>query len=154
MINMWLTQKPKYLHKTSSRQGLKNCGDVNDVVRIHQLLEQMGVINFGCGDNIPFFVTAVQFKIFFLEQVKYIRPLSDMIYSQPLSKEKPTKANKNTSRPVGELGVRQRIKKKFIQVIILYRVCFDHYHSLCGLNYFSLIIIDYIDFKKNWTVLK
>lgn len=61
---MWLTQKPKYLHKTSSRQGLKNCGDVNDVGRVHQLLEQMGVINFGCGNNLQFFLD-IKFKLMF-----------------------------------------------------------------------------------------
>lgn len=56
MINMWLSQKPKYLHKTSSRQGLKNCGDVNDMGRIHQFLEQTGVINFGCGKFSNYFL--------------------------------------------------------------------------------------------------
>ncbi|TKC46361.1 hypothetical protein EI555_008301, partial [Monodon monoceros] len=40
--------KPKYLNKTSVRPGLKNCGDVNCIGRIHTYLELIGAINFGC----------------------------------------------------------------------------------------------------------
>lgn len=43
--------KPKYLNKTSVRPGLKNCGDVNCIGRIHTYLELIGAINFGCGKN-------------------------------------------------------------------------------------------------------
>jgi protein MYSM1 len=43
--------KPEYLNKTSVRPGLKNCGDVNSIGRIHAYLEQIGAINFGCGKN-------------------------------------------------------------------------------------------------------
>lgn len=42
--------KPNYLNKTSVRAGLKNCGDVNGIGRIHSYLEQLGAINFGCGE--------------------------------------------------------------------------------------------------------
>ena len=31
------------------RSGLKKCGDVNIIGRIHAYLEQIGAINFGCG---------------------------------------------------------------------------------------------------------
>lgn len=33
------------------RPGLKNCGDVNCIGRIHAYLESVGAINFGCGKN-------------------------------------------------------------------------------------------------------
>lgn len=42
--------KPNYLNKTSVRPGLKNCGDVNCIGRIHMYLECTGAINFGCGN--------------------------------------------------------------------------------------------------------
>lgn len=42
--------KPKYLNKTSVRPGLKNCGDVNCIGRIHTYLELIGAINFNCGN--------------------------------------------------------------------------------------------------------
>lgn len=41
--------KPRYLNKTSVRPGLKNCGDVNCIGRIHTYLELVGAINFNCG---------------------------------------------------------------------------------------------------------
>jgi len=40
-----------YVTKTSVRTGLKNCGDVNCIGRIHAYLEQIGAINFGCGKS-------------------------------------------------------------------------------------------------------
>jgi len=40
---------PSYLNKTSVRPGLKNCGDVNCIGRIHTYLECVGAINYGCG---------------------------------------------------------------------------------------------------------
>uniref|UniRef100_A0A1A7WZ65 Myb-like, SWIRM and MPN domain-containing protein 1 n=1 Tax=Iconisemion striatum TaxID=60296 RepID=A0A1A7WZ65_9TELE len=43
-----LKNKPKYLNKTSVRPGLKNCGDVNCIGRIHTYLELIGAINFNC----------------------------------------------------------------------------------------------------------
>ncbi|KAK8756507.1 hypothetical protein V5799_000790, partial [Amblyomma americanum] len=48
IIDAWNNQKPRYLNKTQARQGLKNCGDVNCIGRIHDYLEQIGAINFGC----------------------------------------------------------------------------------------------------------
>ncbi|OQR76367.1 histone H2A deubiquitinase MYSM1-like, partial [Tropilaelaps mercedesae] len=48
IIGLWMKQRPKYLNKTSSRIGLKNCGDVNCIGLIHDYLERIGAINFGC----------------------------------------------------------------------------------------------------------
>lgn len=48
IVDAWESQKPRYLNKTQARQGLKNCGDVNCIGRIHEYLEQIGAINFGC----------------------------------------------------------------------------------------------------------
>ncbi|XP_010608772.1 histone H2A deubiquitinase MYSM1 isoform X1 [Fukomys damarensis] len=48
ILDQWKICKPKYLNKTSVRPGLKNCGDVNCIGRIHTYLELIGAINFGC----------------------------------------------------------------------------------------------------------
>uniref|UniRef100_A0A6G1RIC0 Myb-like, SWIRM and MPN domain-containing protein 1 n=1 Tax=Hypotaenidia okinawae TaxID=2861861 RepID=A0A6G1RIC0_9GRUI len=48
ILDQWERCKPKYLNKTSVRPGLKNCGDVNCIGRIHTYLELVGAINFGC----------------------------------------------------------------------------------------------------------
>ncbi|XP_061635983.1 histone H2A deubiquitinase MYSM1 isoform X3 [Phyllopteryx taeniolatus] len=48
ILDQWLKRKPKYLNKTSVRPGLKNCGDVNCIGRIHTYLELIGAINFNC----------------------------------------------------------------------------------------------------------
>lgn len=50
---------------------------------------------------------------------------------KPLSKEKPLKETKIISRPIGELGVRQRIKKKFVQVNILMNISSDNNILYC-----------------------
>ncbi|XP_043942732.1 histone H2A deubiquitinase MYSM1-like [Protopterus annectens] len=48
ILDQWEKCKPKYLNKTSVRPGLKNCGDVNCIGRIHTYLELIGAINFNC----------------------------------------------------------------------------------------------------------
>ncbi|KAM9324644.1 deubiquitinase MYSM1 [Gastrophryne carolinensis] len=48
ILDQWKSCKPNYLNKTSVRPGLKNCGDVNCIGRIHTYLELIGAINFGC----------------------------------------------------------------------------------------------------------
>ncbi|KFQ16869.1 Histone H2A deubiquitinase MYSM1, partial [Merops nubicus] len=48
ILDQWEKCKPKYLNKTSVRPGLRNCGDVNCIGRIHTYLELIGAINFGC----------------------------------------------------------------------------------------------------------
>ncbi|XP_069498181.1 deubiquitinase MYSM1 isoform X2 [Ambystoma mexicanum] len=48
ILAQWEKCKPKYLNKTSVRPGLKNCGDVNCIGRVHTYLELIGAINFGC----------------------------------------------------------------------------------------------------------
>ncbi|RVE73954.1 hypothetical protein OJAV_G00036150 [Oryzias javanicus] len=48
ILDQWMKGKPKYLNKTSVRPGLKNCGDVNCIGRIHTYLELIGAINFSC----------------------------------------------------------------------------------------------------------
>ncbi|XP_055978266.1 deubiquitinase MYSM1 isoform X2 [Sorex fumeus] len=52
ILDQWAICKPKYLNKTSVRPGLKNCGDVNCIGRIHTYLELIGAINFGCEQAI------------------------------------------------------------------------------------------------------
>lgn len=44
-----MKSRPNYLNKTVVRVGLRNCGDVNCIGRIHAYLEQIGAINFACG---------------------------------------------------------------------------------------------------------
>ncbi|XP_063923826.1 histone H2A deubiquitinase MYSM1-like isoform X2 [Zophobas morio] len=96
IINCWLSSKPTYVTKTSIRQGLKNCGDVNCISRIHCYLEQTGVINFGCA------------------QTNYIRPLVDVFQAiAPTTREKTLKECKTQLKSMGDLGCRPRIKRKF-----------------------------------------
>ncbi|XP_069088671.1 deubiquitinase MYSM1 isoform X1 [Pleurodeles waltl] len=52
ILGQWEKCRPKYLNKTSVRPGLKNCGDVNCIGRIHTYLELIGAINFGCDQCI------------------------------------------------------------------------------------------------------
>lgn len=53
MLDCWNQCKPKYLTKTSARKGLKDCGDVNAIGRVHQYLESVGAINFDCITHAP-----------------------------------------------------------------------------------------------------
>ncbi|XP_068449227.1 histone H2A deubiquitinase MYSM1 [Clinocottus analis] len=48
ILDQWLKSKPRFLNKTSVRPGLKNCGDVNCIGRVHTYLELIGAINFNC----------------------------------------------------------------------------------------------------------
>ncbi|XP_057658958.1 histone H2A deubiquitinase MYSM1-like [Diorhabda carinulata] len=95
IVNGWLKQKPKYLNKTISRQGLKNCGDVNSFGKIHFFLEQIGAINFGC------------------DQVNYERPLIEVLQEKMAAKEKKKNENKNAIRDSNVSGNRMRNKTKF-----------------------------------------
>jgi protein MYSM1 len=53
MLDCWNQCKPKYLTKTSARKGLKDCGDVNAIGRVHQYLESIGAINVDCITHAP-----------------------------------------------------------------------------------------------------
>ncbi|CAG8549146.1 14383_t:CDS:10 [Ambispora leptoticha] len=47
ILNAWINGKPSYVTKTSIRAGLKDCGDVNAIGRVHSYLEEIGAINVG-----------------------------------------------------------------------------------------------------------
>ncbi|KAJ2790150.1 hypothetical protein H4R21_006573, partial [Coemansia helicoidea] len=47
MVQAWAAQRPQYLTKIKARAGLKGCGDVNAIGRVHAFLESAGVINSG-----------------------------------------------------------------------------------------------------------
>ncbi|KAL9951765.1 hypothetical protein ACROYT_G044491 [Oculina patagonica] len=51
ILNMWERTKPNFLFKTAVRGGLRNCGDVNSIGRVHAFLEDIGAINEGCFDR-------------------------------------------------------------------------------------------------------
>lgn len=53
MLNCWEACRPRYLTKTSARRGLKDCGDVNAIGRVHEYLESVGAINVDCVTNAP-----------------------------------------------------------------------------------------------------
>nr|CAD7459538.1 unnamed protein product [Timema tahoe] len=100
IIESWSQSKPIYVTKTSVRLGLKNCGDVNCIGRVHSYLEQIGAINFGC------------------EQVRYIRPLffspnSATVLSHPPVKDKPSVEQLMAIKQARTEGMRQRKKKLF-----------------------------------------
>lgn len=61
IVQSWQETRPSYVSKTAVRTGLKHCGDVNCISRIHNLLEQIGAINFGC------------------DQVTYVRPMRELV---------------------------------------------------------------------------
>lgn len=48
ILDMWVKTKPNFLFKTAVRSGLRNCGDVNSIGRVHAFLEDIGAINEGC----------------------------------------------------------------------------------------------------------
>ncbi len=78
--------KPKYLNKTSVRPGLKNCGDVNCIGRIHTYLELIGAINFNCGNaycSVSFF--SVFMSTVSLPKLSFFLPFSadQAIYNRP-----------------------------------------------------------------------
>ncbi|GAB0089863.1 Histone H2A deubiquitinase MYSM1 [Sergentomyia squamirostris] len=89
IINCWTNSKPLYVGKTAVRSGLKNCGDVNCISRIHTFLEQMGIINFGHSG----------------EYFHYIRPLRRLLDNfanvprrNPLTAENKTSPNSKRNR--------------------------------------------------------
>ncbi|CEG72676.1 hypothetical protein RMATCC62417_08190 [Rhizopus microsporus] len=53
MLDCWNQCKPRYLTKTSARKGLKDCGDVNAIGRVHSYLESVGAINVDCITTAP-----------------------------------------------------------------------------------------------------
>jgi protein MYSM1 len=53
MLDCWHYCKPRYLTKTSARKGLKDCGDVNAIGRVHEYLESIGAINVDCTTSAP-----------------------------------------------------------------------------------------------------
>ncbi|KAI8365060.1 hypothetical protein EDC96DRAFT_553451 [Choanephora cucurbitarum] len=53
MLACWQQCKPRYLTKTSARKGLKDCGDVNAIGRVHEYLESLGAINVNCVTSAP-----------------------------------------------------------------------------------------------------
>ncbi|CEP19442.1 hypothetical protein [Parasitella parasitica] len=53
MLACWKLARPRYLTKTSARKGLKDCGDVNAIGRVHDYLESIGAINVDCVNSAP-----------------------------------------------------------------------------------------------------
>ncbi|KAJ7383354.1 Myb-like, SWIRM and MPN domains 1 [Desmophyllum pertusum] len=51
ILDMWEKTNPNFLFKTAVRGGLRNCGDVNSIGRVHAFLEDIGAINEGCFDR-------------------------------------------------------------------------------------------------------
>ncbi|KAJ2898685.1 hypothetical protein IWW38_001275 [Coemansia aciculifera] len=51
MVEAWQTTQPQYLTKIRARAGLKNCGDVNAIGRIHTFLEHARIINHGADKS-------------------------------------------------------------------------------------------------------
>ncbi|GJQ75910.1 hypothetical protein Trydic_g17970 [Trypoxylus dichotomus] len=97
ILNVWKNIKPTYVTKTSIRQGLKQCGDVNCIGRIHQFLEQIGAINFKCS------------------QTSYVRPLHELVLALNTTVRDKTKENGSfLIPPKYDAYYRNRNKKKYI----------------------------------------
>lgn len=71
ILNAWHDSQPGYVSKTTVRSGLKHCGDVNCISRIHSLLEQIGAINFGhAGEHFDYIRPLVKLKEYFLQPTR------------------------------------------------------------------------------------
>ncbi|KAG0045017.1 hypothetical protein BGZ83_009735 [Gryganskiella cystojenkinii] len=53
ILQAWEKSPTTYLTKTSVRSGLKDCGDVNAIGRVHSWLESIGAINVGMTASSP-----------------------------------------------------------------------------------------------------
>lgn len=96
ILNAWSEGKPTYVSKTTVRSGLKHCGDVNCISRIHSLLEQIGAINFGYAG----------------EHFDYVRPLSKLkeYFMQPTRSKQSSKGDGGVYSGSMVLDRKQRIK--------------------------------------------
>lgn len=71
IANTWNEYRPMYVSKTTVRNGLKHCGDVNCISRIHCMLEQIGAINFGyAGEHFAYIRPLAKLKEHFLQSVQ------------------------------------------------------------------------------------
>lgn len=75
--------KPRYLNKTSVRPGLKNCGDVNCIGRIHTYLELVGAINFNCGNATEIQWDQKQVWLLFFYASSSLFPAEQAVYNRP-----------------------------------------------------------------------
>lgn len=97
ILNAWNESKPAYISKTTVRNGLKHCGDVNCISRIHCMLEQIGAINFGYN--------GIHFD--------YVRPLSKLkthFLQSAQNKKTYSSSNYDTISSSVVMGRRQRNK--------------------------------------------
>lgn len=97
IINAWHDIRPAYVSKTTVRNGLKHCGDVNCISRIHCMLEQIGAINFGQSG----------------EHFEYIRPLSKLkehFMQSAQNKKSQSSSSSNYDLTSLVMGRRQRNK--------------------------------------------
>lgn len=96
IIHVWNDLKPAYVSKTTVRNGLKHCGDVNCISRIHCMLEQIGTINIGQSG----------------EHFQYIRPLSKLKehFMQSAQNKKTQSTSTNYDVTTVVMGRRQRNK--------------------------------------------
>lgn len=87
IIQAWQENRPVYVSKTMVRQGLRHCGDVNCISRIHSLLEQIGAINFAC------------------EQLQYVRPLRELsdMFAAPPARSKQLQLQLQTDAQSGDV---------------------------------------------------
>ncbi|KAJ2706510.1 hypothetical protein FB645_001518 [Coemansia sp. IMI 203386] len=74
IIGEWHKVQPQYLTKIRARSGLRNCGDVNAIGRVHTFLEDSGLIN----------IDAVQTK---RKRVAVRRQMDDIINDDESSDE-------------------------------------------------------------------
>lgn len=100
IIHAWNDTKPAYVSKTTVRNGLKHCGDVNCISRIHCMLEQIGTINIGQSG----------------EHFQYIRPLSKLKehFMQSAQNNKKSQSSSGSNYDVTTLVMGRRQRNKSI----------------------------------------
>lgn len=60
-MELWKTNKPRYVSKTLAKQKLKKCGTAKEIGQVHTYLENRGYINFGCGK-----LFYIKLRVFFM----------------------------------------------------------------------------------------
>lgn len=86
ILNAWAETKRCYVSKTTVRNGLKHCGDVNCISRIHCMLEQIGAINFGyAGEHFEYIRPLVKLKEHFMQSAQNKKSLSTGSYDMSSS---------------------------------------------------------------------
>lgn len=137
ILNAWNDNKPSYVSKTTVRSGLKHCGDVNCISRIHSLLEQLGAINFGYAG----------------EHFDYIRPLAKLkeYFLQPTRTKQNCKGDNNSMYP-GSMILERKQRTKPTQLKEDNGV--DANYTVSHINGVTTVVIGSVTERETYNMLR